>query len=224
MNESLKNKAIILRKQGYTFKEIKKTLDKDIPKSTLSYWCRNVQTPEFYNEKIRNINLEHLEIIRKAAVKANKKKQEILFESIRNNNEYLKNYLDKNTYKLLLSMLCLGEGSKYKSTRRLTFCSSSPEIIKLYLKLFTDSYNLKEEKFRVNILCRADQNIEELEKFWQDLTKIEKSRFYKTRVDKRTIGKKTLKKDYKGVCVIMYFDTKIQLELEILAEQIGCWV
>lgn len=57
-----------------------------------------------------------------------------------------------------------------------------------------------------------------LEKFWIDVSDIPKRLFYKTRIDPRTIGKQTKKTDYKGVLKVDYFDTKVQIELEILAQ------
>ncbi len=52
------------------------------------------------------------------------------------------------------------------------------------------------------------------------ITGIPKRLFYKTRIDSRTVGKPTLKKDYKGVLRVDYFDTKVQLDLESLADLI----
>jgi hypothetical protein len=84
----------------------------------------------------------------------------------------------------------------------------------------TLSFTLDGSKFRVEILCRADQNLKALVDYWQKITNLDRSLFYKPRIDKRTIGKKTKKKDYKGVCVIDYFDTGIQLELQLLGESL----
>ena len=47
---------------------------------------------------------------------------------------------------------------------------------------------------------------------------VPKRLFYPTRVDSRTVGKPTLKSNYKGVLKINYFDTRVQLELEALAD------
>ncbi|MBI4079144.1 MAG: hypothetical protein HY429_02505 [Candidatus Levybacteria bacterium] len=74
------------------------------------------------------------------------------------------------------------------------------------------------EKIRCTVQCRADQDIIVLEKFWLDVTKIPRRLFYKAQIDPRTRGKPTKKKDYKGVLRIDYFDTKVQLELESLAQ------
>lgn len=92
------------------------------------------------------------------------------------------------------------------------------------ISLLYKCFFISNDKFRVTIQCRADQNISELEKFWQSITSINRSQFYKTRIDKRTINKKTRKSNYMGVCVIDYFDTKIQLELEVLSSSIEKWI
>lgn len=66
--------------------------------------------------------------------------------------------------------------------------------------------------------CRADQNIQDLESYWQVVTGIPREYFYKAQIDSRTIGKPTKKSGYKGVLRIDYFDTKMQLDLESLAD------
>lgn len=220
----LKEKAIRLRKQGKTYLEIQHGLGVVIPKSTLSGWCKNVPLPAFYEEKIQRLTTKRLKKIRKLAVLANKRKQEQLLSALQAKNEYLIKYLNKDICKLLLSILYLGEGAKHKGTRQLVLASSDSKIIQLYLKLLHKCFPLSKKRFRVCVGCRADQNIKKLEKYWHSITKIPLSQFHKAQVDKRTIGKKTKKKEYKGVCRIVYYDTKIQLELEQLAQQIVKWI
>ena len=81
-------------------------------------------------------------------------------------------------------------------------------------------YNIDESKFRCTIQCRADQDIPYLEKFWLRLTKIPKKQFYGARVDPRTIGKPSLKPDYKGVCRLDYFSARIYNELLVMGKMI----
>jgi len=119
-----------------------------------------------------------------------------------------------------LSVLYLGEGAKYGRSSTLTLGSSNHLIIKLYLKLLKNSFAMDDTKFRVRIQCRFDQSIKDLENYWENITSINRKQFYPTYIDKRTKGKPTLKKDYKGVCTIHYFDRKIQLELIYLADAI----
>lgn len=144
-------------------------------------------------------------------------------DELKAKNESLVEYLNKDVSKLLLSVLYLGEGGKHKSSRKLSLGNSDPKVIKFYLNLLRKCFSISEDKLRARVQCRADQNVEELEEYWHEVTGIPLSQFHKTQVDERTVGKKTKRKDYKGVCVIIYFDTAIQLELEILAEQIMEW-
>lgn len=220
----LKKKVIEIRRRGKTYSEIQRALRISIPKSTLSDWCEKVPLPSFYRRKIKKLTEKHLEKIRPLAVLANKRKQEELLNVLRKKNEYLIRYLNKDVCKLLLSILYLGEGAKHRSTRYLKLGSSNSGIIQLYLNLLKRCFPISERKIRVTIGCRADQDIRELEKYWQIITRVPHSQFYKTQIDKRTIGKKTRRKDYKGVCRITYFDTRIQLEIEQLAKQIMRWI
>jgi len=222
--EKLRENAKALRRKRKTYSEIQKELGVSIPKSTLSYWCRNILLPASYFQIIKSLNLKNLNKARTLAVLANKEKQEKILTALRKKNEYLARYLNKDICKLLLSMLYLGEGAKHKGSRALKLGSTDPKIIQLYLKLLYKCFPITSKKFRVAIGCRADQNIRELEKYWHSITEIPYSQFYKTQIDKRTVGKKTKKKDYKGVCLITYFDTRIQLELEQVAQQIIEWI
>ncbi len=223
-NKLLKEKVIKLRQRGSTYSEIQSKLDVSIPKSTLSNWCKYVKLPDEYQKRIKKIISNGAQKGRAIALTINQIKREKYLKGLRRKNLHLRKKLDKDVLKIALSMLYLGEGFKWKSSRYLGLGNSDPKIIRLYLKLLCQCFPVSKEKFRVAIGCRADQNIENLEKYWHSVTQIPLSQFHKTRVDKRTIGKKTRKKDYKGVCSIIYCDTEIQLELEQLAQQImsGC--
>ena len=52
----LKNKVIKLRKRGKTYKEIQMEVGKLISKSTLSYWCHNINLSTDYRTKIQEYN------------------------------------------------------------------------------------------------------------------------------------------------------------------------
>ena len=82
-----------------------------------------------------------------------------------------------------------------------------------FLYLLRYCYDIDEKKLRCTVQSRADQNVGELEKFWSKITEIPPSQFYKTRIDSRTIGKKSKKLNYKGVCRIDYFSGDLFIEL-----------
>lgn len=209
-----------LRLQGKTYSDIQKALKHNFNKSTLSHWFRDL---ELTKEQIlllgHNVNKKLIQA-RLKSKKINEQRRIVYFNNLRDKNVHLLSLIDTKVQKLLLSILYLGEGAKSKSTKHLSLGSSNPNIIKLYLELLDNCFKIKKEKFRVRVQCRNDQNIKMLESFWQKVTKIPKSQFYPTYIDKRSIGKTTLHKDYKGVCSIMYFDRSIQFELEILADSV----
>jgi hypothetical protein len=212
----LKNKARKLRIKGNTYSDINKILRKTIPKSTLSTWFKKIKlTPKQQLNLEGNISRKLMKS-QKKAWRVNKRRRSLYLKGLSDKNVFLLQRLDKDIQKLLLSILYLGEGAKSKSTQFLSLGSSNSKIIKLYFSLLRNCFEIDDSKFRIRIQCRADQNIRELESYWKNITKISKKQFYPTYIDKRTIGKPTLHKDYKGVCTIHYFNRSIQFELEFL--------
>ena len=209
-----------LRSKGLTYSEIKDEIGKDIPKSTLSNWCNDVKLPKSYQEKIDKLNLKSRNRGRRIALIVNKNKRKEFLLGLKKKNYHLLETINEDTLKLLLAIFYLAEGAKHPSTRYLKFGSSDPETIKFFLRSIKKVFFIDDTKFRIEILCRADQDLDELKEFWYGVTKIDKTLFYKPKIDKRTIGKRTRKRGYRGVCVIDYFDTAIQLELQLLGQLI----
>ncbi len=210
-----------LRSEGKTYGEINKKLQLNVPKSTLSEWCKSVALPANYAERIDKLNKINLHKGQVIALEINRIKREELIKSIDKANLSISQTINSSaTAKVALAMLCLGEASKSRSSPSFYFGNSDPKIIVLFIELmkFCFAYNIK--KVRCTVQCRADQNVCELESYWQDITKIPKEFFYLTRVDPRTKGKPTKRTDYKGVLRIDYFDSRVRLELESLASLI----
>lgn len=217
------NKACELRRLGNTYGEIKTILNLAVPKSTLSEWCQNISLPPEYSKRINKLNLTNLSRGRQIAVEMNKIKREKFLTKIDNNNLSIAKMIHQiETAKIALAMLCLGEASKYNRKTRTCFSlgNSDPRIIVLFLNLLKLCFDFNINKVRCTVQCRADQNIGELENYWRGITAMPKKLFYKTRIDPRTIGKPTKKSNYKGVLKVDYFDTKVQLDLESLANLI----
>lgn len=213
-----KTKAIILRKTGKTYGEIKKIIGKPIPKSTLSHWFRNIVLPKKYWEQTDKKIIKNIEKARTKALTVNRLKREKYIREVKNRVKNLSAKLkEKDVAKIALAMLFLGEGSK-TNKGSLMFGNSDPLIIRLFLNLLRRCYNIDENKFRCTLQCRADQNIKKLERFWSQITKIPSSHFYKARIDPRTIGRPSKNLDYKGVCRIDYFSADIFNELTAIGK------
>lgn len=216
--EEYKDKIFTLRHQGKSYGEIREILSINISKSTLSYWCKNIPLPSRYEVRIAELIKKAGSKGRKTALAVNRARFEERLEKIRSRAYQLSSFCrDKRTAKIALAMLYLGEGAKWRSHRGLHLGSSDPDIVRIYIKLLNRCYGVSREKLSARISYRADQDIQNLTRFWSGVTGIPKARFYKTKPDPRTKGKKTLRKDYHGVCSIVCGGTEIQLELDFIA-------
>lgn len=221
MSESrLRNQVIKLRGRGYTYAEILDELDIKISKSTLSLWCRHVPLPSHYYAKLEKLSLMNREKGLTALKQKNSKELEELLQTVRHNNQNLlqKFKLDKEFQKLVLSILYLCQGAKWKTHRGLQLSSSDPLIISLYVKLLLNVYAIPKFLLRAHILYRAGQDRDELIHFWSEASGLPEKVFYNTKPDSRTREKNIKNVEYKGVCVISCAGSAHQLELEELAK------
>lgn len=200
---------------GLTYKEINQKLGLKIPKSSLNHICKNIVLNEKQITRINLITKNNLAAGRQKALIANKLIFDKKLAQFRKDNHHLGEFMKDRRAKLIaLAMLYLGEGGKWKSHRGLSLGSADSVIIKIYLNLLESCYGIPRDKMRCRIQYRADQNYEQIISYWSEITGINKQNFYPGYVDKRTIGKPTLKPDYRGVCVITCGGTAVQLELE----------
>ncbi len=219
MSDERKKKAVALRRSGFTYPEISKRLG-GIPKSTLSYWLGDLPLSLQANSLIQEKKNNALSLLQKKGVAANHKKRAVYLEELENQNRELVSLIrDINVAKIALAMLYLGEGGKNRDA--VCFGNSDPKIISIFLGLLRATYPIEEKKFRLTVQCRADQDIQMLEKFWSGITQIPKAQFYKAQIDARTKGRPTKKQNYKGVCRIDYFSAHVFNELTVIAKLIS---
>lgn len=218
-DEVIKYRARKLRSRGRTYSEVCAQLGCRIPKSTLNVWFKDIILPDGYYKRVARMYMRGpTKTALQKARKVNRIALEKRLDAIRNKRKYLIERVDREIGILMLSMLYISEGGKYPARRGMMFGSSDPGMIRLFLVLLRGCYQVVETKFRGVVMCRADQDHRLLETFWSNLSGIPLGQFYPVQVDKRTVGKPTKKKDYKGVFMMQYFDTDLQLELQYLGE------
>ena len=215
---NVKNRVIRLRKNGKTYGEIRNILKINIPKSTLSSWCNGILLSQLQKRNLRLNMIKKSENGLQVARLVNKIRRENYLQSVDKRIQHLSKIIkNKDVAKLIIATLYLGEGAKFRRGA-LSLGNSDSNIIKLFLYLLRNTYNIDESKFRCTVQCRADQNTIKLEKFWGEITKIPPKQFYKSRIVPRTIGKKSKKPNYKGVCRIEYFSADLFIELMKIGE------
>lgn len=218
--KAVKEKVCYLRKRGWSLGEISQKMR--IPKNTLSGWVKDIRLTKTQRKRIKEKIIASSAIGRPLAAKLMREKIEKWKEGIRNKiKHYGKLSLENPKIgKLVCGLLYLCEGAKYPASRFLHFGNSDPEIIYFFINLLREVYNIDEDKLRFSIGYRFDQNYEGLKNYWSNLTRIPRSKCLNALPDMRTKGKPTLRKNYRGVCRIIYYDTSLQFELQSIGETI----
>ncbi len=212
----LKDKAISLRKDGKSIRDIEEKLG--IPRSTLSGWLKNIKLTERQKKVLDRRWRNALVQARKGSLiwhHAEKKKRLELAEKEAQKTLSEVNTKDKSILELALSMLYLGEGSKTGGT---TIGNSNPEILLFFVRGMEILYGFESNKVKCDLHLRADQGEIEIKKYWSKKLDIPLKNFTSTSFDKRTIGKKTYE-HYKGVCILKYGNIAIQRKLVYLSRQ-----
>ncbi len=212
----LKLSAQRLRVEGRSYGEIQNILGARIPKSTLSDWCVGIALPEKDKKRLQTKNYVNLRKGRERVLRELREKKKDFVRELENTNKTLLKKVDRDTAKMLLAVLYLGEGAKREGS--LMLGSSDPGIIILFLNLLNTCYGITRDRVKCRVSYRVDQSIGELTKYWAEITGVIAKSFYKTIPDARTVKSATKKVDYKGVCVVYISDSaKVHKELEVVA-------
>lgn len=212
----LKNDALRLRRRGASLRDVEDKLG--IAKSTLSHWFRDVQLSAQSRERLRKRANRSLFAARKEAVKwHNNQREERIATALEDAVTTLKKIKTENKeiMELALAMLYLGEGSKTNS--QTCMGNSNPRILKFFIQSIHAIYHVPITAFRCNLHLRADQNPDQLKRYWARVLELPVTNFGKPLIDHRTVGRPTYS-HYKGVCTISCGRVAIQRKLMYIAD------
>lgn len=201
----VKEKAISLRKRGYSIKEVAKILG--IAQSTSSLWLNNILLSTKAQERLKERRIlgqyKSIQIARK---------RRMLQQLILTNeaNELLSRILiTPEIHKLCCALIFWCEGAK--DSRLVKFTNSDPSLIKLFLDLLRIGFNINESKLRI-LMHLHEYHIEEKQKiFWKKITEIPFSQFHRSYLKPNTGKRKRL--NYPGCVSVSYYDAKVAKEL-----------
>lgn len=179
---SLKQQAISLRKQGYSYSIIGLRLN--VRKSTLNGWLGDLpyKPNKFVLKRMRDGKM-------RSALTLHRRKQ----TSIRNANaEALKTIgkLSERDVFLLGLGIYIGEGSKTHA--HVEVINADPRVIRFAVNWFTKICGVPLSNLRLYLHCYPDTDINATLRFWSRATGIPRKQFNQTTVDLRT--KKSLVK------------------------------
>jgi len=208
---NIKNSAIKLRRLGYSLNEIHDKLK--VSKSVISGWVRDLSM----SEKAKTRLLKKIKIGQFISAENKKRKTrqiiETYFEKAIKNLRRVR--INDNLSKLICSLIYWCEGTKNLNSG-ISFANSDPQLVRTFLKLFRNSFNLDENKFRVCVHLHEYHNSKKQLKFWSDVTGINQGQFLKPFLKKNT--GKIIRNDYNGCVSIRYHDTAIARQLLMTAK------
>ena len=169
----LYNKAIKLRKRGFSYSEILKIVP--VSNGTISRWCSNVplsekQEKRLWRRKVRNPFILKLE---KDAVKRKKAGQKWARKMVKMIP------CDEKSLFIIGIMLYWAEGARFSSSPTIQFTNTDSKMIKIMMKFFRIIMEVSEEKFRITVRIREGGIIRKAENYWQRITKVSKKKFNK---------------------------------------------
>lgn len=200
-----------MRKKGFSIVKIERDLN--VPRSTLSGWLKTISLTSAQKQKLsENKNKALVAGRKKAVIWHNQQKNKRLQEAKRQALNVLNNIDTKNLNitELALAILYLGEGGK--SSVDTTLGSTDPLILKFFVTCLERIYNFDINRVRCELYIRADQNPDDIKRFWSRELKIPIKNFKGVYVDKRTAGSKSYNY-YKGVCNIRCNNVAIKRRL-----------
>lgn len=193
---------------GMPYADIQKQYS--VPKSTISVWMKNAG-----KVTDRTKQLEHLKKARVASARSKglqKRLRQDSAEELAGESSVLFPVSDLSSAKSLLAMLYWAEGSKHEKSSGLKFVNTDPVLIKFYLDLVRNSFEIDEGRLRVGIHVHYYHDQETAITFWSDLTGVPRSQFWRIHVKKRSEQKK-FRENFQGICTVYYGNRMIRDEL-----------
>ena len=206
-----------MRRQGKSLPYIHTKLH--IPKSTLSYWLKDVELTVAQKAKLHQNWKDALGTARLGAVKwHNEQKANRLATAKTQASHTLQkiDITDPAILELSLAVLYLAEG--YKKNPETGLGSSDPATLRFFLKGIETVFDYDVSIVRCELYLRADQDPLTLKKYWAKELGLPPTNFKQVNLDQRSAGKKTYE-TYKGVCSLRCGNIAIRRRLVFLAEE-----
>lgn len=171
-----RKKAIKLRQQGKSIKEIAKKLA--VSPASVHKWCLDIKLTLLQRKQLDQKVSEALQKGRKRVARNQRKKRLKEIRELKAKGVKEIGKLKKREFFLTGAALYWAEG--FKKDSRLGFANSDPNMVKFFLKwLVENGVPKKDIRLRVGVNISHKKRIKEIEKYWSKLTDIPFSQFQK---------------------------------------------
>lgn len=194
--------AIKLRKQGYTYREIRKLVP--VTKSTLSLWFKFVGLSK---PQIQRITRSRYEAAKRGQRVWRRKRREktslIVNEAVK---EISTIQLSKDSLFLMGVVMYWAEGSKQKPhnvSQPVHFANTDPYMVNLFLRWLRESLNIDDSRIYANLYVHAQhkRRLEAIRNYWISITTLNEENFGKIYFKRHSIktNRKRVDETYFGL-------------------------
>lgn len=180
MKKKLKKQAILLRKSGLSYNEIRRKIP--VAKSTLSLWLKSII---LNREQRKRLYTKQIEILSLGPRSQKQRRAKEVSEIMQLAKKEVKLPLDHETCRLMGAALYWAEGSKGKN---LAFTNSDPHLILFFVLWIERIFKIKPEFLKARLNIYPQQNEFKIKKFWSELTKIPLHHFVKSFIKPLSTG------------------------------------
>lgn len=195
-----KEKAINLRKQGFSYSEILRQIP--VAKSTLSLWLRSVDLSERQKQRLTDKKIASIK--RGALAKRNIRISSTYQIKIKAKSEIQK--ISSRELWLIGISLYWAEGAKQKehnTAQKVAFSNGDPFMVKLFLKWLKEIIKIPESDIIFEIYTHENErkNISRIIQYWSEITNNPKNKFTRIYYKKNKIKtkRKNIGNDYYGL-------------------------
>lgn len=178
MKLNLKRKAIGLRKDGFSIKDI--SLKLKVSSSTASLWCRDIQLTSGQKKNLEEKTNRKLQKFFKMVEKQKESRVKVKKEIQKNAQKEIGNLSKRDLFIAGVS-LYWAEGFKHEAEGRVGFCNSDPAMMKFMILFLEKCLKVKKEELspRITLNEAFKAESEEIQRYWSTYLGIPESQFTK---------------------------------------------
>ncbi len=179
---ALKQKAVVLRRQGLSYNEIRKKIG--ISKSTLSLWLKSVPLKPEHRKRLYT---KQIQILSRGPSSQKERRRKEINKIIEDAEAEIARPITEQAFKLFGAAIYWGEGSK---GNRLQVTNSDPHLILFTVAWIEKTLGISRNNLKAWLNIYPQQSDINIKRFWSDLTGIPMKNFGKSYI-------KPLSKGYK---------------------------
>lgn len=179
---SLKQQAIILRKRGFSYNEIKKKIP--VAKSTLSLWLKTIPLKAEHRKRLYT---KQIALLSRGPQSQKERRAREITDLVERAKAEITLPLSADTYRLMGAALYWAEGSKQNGFE---VTNSDPSFILFMVRWIEKMLNLRPTKLKARLNIYPQQNEKKIKQFWANLTGIPIANFGKSYVKPVSSGYK----------------------------------